>query len=245
MEPNTNFYSAKMAQLSDRELRSIATYGMGYDEKGRRAAEWELARRGQAVAEEGVAADVPDMGQAKGYRPLARSSRQPLHEDVLEAEEEVPSLIPETNTLVLATSGKRFLNLIIDYVAAMIFATIVEFSLISVSEQLGLTNPMDLLPVFSQLIWFFWSTIYYTFFEYVVNGKTIGKMLTRTRVVNEEGEKPRFTQILGRSFARLIPFDAFSFLGDEARGWHDRLPKTLVIDDQKSVLRADYSLPYA
>jgi uncharacterized RDD family membrane protein YckC len=31
----------------------------------------------------------------------------------------------------------------------------------------------------------------------------------------------------------MIPFEAFSFLGDEGRGWHDSLAKTVVVDVKK------------
>ena len=61
-------------------------------------------------------------------------------------------------------------------------------------------------------------------------GVTIGKLLTGTRVVNAKGGKPSFGQIVGRSFARMIPFEPFSFLfGDNTTGWHDSLSGTRVI----------------
>ena len=60
-------------------------------------------------------------------------------------------------------------------------------------------------------------------------GRTIGKLATGTVVVNAQGLKPTFGQICGRSFARFIPFEAFSFLGKTARGWHDKLPNTYVV----------------
>jgi hypothetical protein len=46
-------------------------------------------------------------------------------------------------------------------------------------------------------------------------------------VVDEYGEKPTFSQIVGRSFARIVPFEVFSCLG--ATGWHDDWSKTYVI----------------
>ena len=60
-------------------------------------------------------------------------------------------------------------------------------------------------------------------------GRTLGKLVTGTRVVNAAGGTPSFKQILGRSLARFIPFEAFSFLGDDGRGWHDSIPDTYVI----------------
>lgn len=71
--------------------------------------------------------------------------------------------------------------------------------------------------------------VYYLLFEAVFQ-TTPGKCLTNTIVVNENGQRPRFAQILGRTFSRLIPFDAFTFFGESSRGWHDSLPGTYVVE---------------
>ncbi|KAF1712957.1 RDD family protein [Pseudoxanthomonas sacheonensis] len=61
-------------------------------------------------------------------------------------------------------------------------------------------------------------------------GFTLGKLITGTRVVNENGEKPTFVQAVLRTICRFIPFEAFSvLLTDPARGWHDSLAKTYVV----------------
>ena len=60
-------------------------------------------------------------------------------------------------------------------------------------------------------------------------GRSLGKLITGTKVVDSFGHKPSFGKIIGRSFARLIPFEAFSFLGDTGRGWHDSLTDTYVV----------------
>ncbi|MES2672479.1 MAG: RDD family protein [Pseudomonadota bacterium] len=63
-------------------------------------------------------------------------------------------------------------------------------------------------------------------------GFTVGKLITGTRVVTEDGGRPRWGQIVGRSFARLIPFEPLSVLFSnrkQRRGWHDSLPKTYVV----------------
>ena len=58
---------------------------------------------------------------------------------------------------------------------------------------------------------------------------TPGKCITATVIVNEEGDSPSFGQVIGRTFARMIPFDALSFLGSGARGWHDSMSGTYVV----------------
>jgi uncharacterized RDD family membrane protein YckC len=60
-------------------------------------------------------------------------------------------------------------------------------------------------------------------------GRTLGKLVTGTMVVNEEGGKPSLGQVVGRTFSRFIPFEAFSFFVSSARGWHDSIPRTYVV----------------
>jgi uncharacterized RDD family membrane protein YckC len=61
--------------------------------------------------------------------------------------------------------------------------------------------------------------------------RTLAKFITGTRVVTADGTQPSFGQIVGRSFARMIPFEAFSFLGSpNPVGWHDSLSGTRVVE---------------
>lgn len=70
-----------------------------------------------------------------------------------------------------------------------------------------------------------------TFFYYIlmegISGQTLGKMITRTVVVNRYGEKPLWGEILVRTLCRFIPFDALSFI-PHGIGWHDRISQTYV-----------------
>jgi uncharacterized RDD family membrane protein YckC len=72
--------------------------------------------------------------------------------------------------------------------------------------------------------------LYYFLFE---NGRgiTIGKLITNTRVVHESGRRATTKEIFIRTLCRLIPFDAFSYLGDGV-GWHDTLSHTRVISKE-------------
>ena len=78
-------------------------------------------------------------------------------------------------------------------------------------------------------IGFVLGTIYYSIFE-GLTGRSVGKLITKTKVVNEEGEKASFDSIIRRSLCRYIPFEALSFLGSDAIGWHDTLSKTRVVE---------------
>ena len=74
--------------------------------------------------------------------------------------------------------------------------------------------------------------LYYLVFE-TFTGRTLGKYITNTKVLTEDGQKPKADKILYRTLSRLIPFDALSFLGDEGKGWHDTLSKIIVVDVAK------------
>jgi uncharacterized RDD family membrane protein YckC len=135
-----------------------------------------------------------------------------------------------------ASSGKRFANYLIDlvsyYTLAILIGTFigVVFNLpedapylqpaVTIEHQL-IENVLGLLMIVS----------YYTLFEYFFAGKTVGKWITKTRAVTQYDERMNFTTALGRSFCRLIPFEAFSFLGDSPTGWHDRFSGTKVVED--------------
>jgi uncharacterized RDD family membrane protein YckC len=113
-----------------------------------------------------------------------------------------------------ATWQKRFINTVIDNVALFIVGGI-----------LGV-----LIGDYSNILALFISVAFFAIFE-VLTQKTPGKYLTKTKVVSREGTKPAFGNIIGRSFARLIPFDALSFIYVHPIGWHDSLSATLVVPD--------------
>lgn len=70
---------------------------------------------------------------------------------------------------------------------------------------------------------------YYFIFE-TLGQRTIGKLITGTKVVLWDGSKPSAGDIALRCLCRIIPFEAFSFISERSRGWHDSLPNTYVID---------------
>ena len=72
--------------------------------------------------------------------------------------------------------------------------------------------------------------IVYPLYYIVLEGSTqasLGKLILKRIVVNEYGDKPTFKQIVGRSYARLVPFEQFSCFAE--KGWHDEWSKTFVI----------------
>ncbi|OUS01386.1 hypothetical protein A9Q86_06265 [Flavobacteriales bacterium 33_180_T64] len=138
---------------------------------------------------------------------------------------------------VLATKGVRFANLIIDYIIRVILIFIVGILIGIISELTGSYALYDIIIesdsrivdyVFAYMI----LLVYYTTVE-TLTGRSIGKYITKTKVVLFDGSKPTFNEVLVRTLCRMIPLEGLSFLGDIGKGWHDTMSKTYVVDIEK------------
>lgn len=141
-----------------------------------------------------------------------------------------PSLVTPSK-LEVASRLKRFLNSVVDGIVARVIQAMVGVALAIV---LGVMDSEELLddPWFNVMLILANVTIFLGYFLFMeaLFQRTVGKMVTGTLVVTNDGRKPSFGQCLGRTFARLIPFEAFSFLGStNPVGWHDSLAKTKVV----------------
>lgn len=130
------------------------------------------------------------------------------------------------------SSGKRFANYIIDRICVFIFKIILA---LTTGIILGIILPSFIETIeensflFEFLFTLVSTVIYYTLFE-ALTGRTIGKLITKTKVVDENKNSIGFSTAFIRSISRFIPFEAFSFLGSEVRGWHDTISKTYVVN---------------
>lgn len=128
--------------------------------------------------------------------------------------------------LVTASTGKRFLNNLIDGIVIQCFA---------VPIQLGMSMADDNLS--SIFVTFCGQFAYYTLLESLNNGKTLGKMATGTRVVSDYGYKAEGGAIAIRTLCRFVPFNAISiFFNDNSIMWHDKWSSTIVVDEKQSIL---------
>lgn len=139
---------------------------------------------------------------------------------------------------ILAPKEQRFLNFIIDRIVFyLIFFTIgmlivLIFMLIGFEKGiLWMENLENIGRGWDYLLSYTAMFIYFFVMESYLS-KTIGKAITRTSVVLENGEKPTFKDISIRSISRFVPFDALSFLGTLGNGWHDKWSKTYVVKDE-------------
>jgi uncharacterized RDD family membrane protein YckC len=134
---------------------------------------------------------------------------------------------PASESQMLAGKGRRFGTLLIDYVGFYLIMFVVGVIL-----GILYRGQVRMFGVWTwQLIALVVLLAYYLFFESLWQ-RTPGKFILGTMVVNRDGEKPSFKQILGRTLCRFIPFEAFSFFGEE--GWHDSIPSTKVVMVRRS-----------
>ena len=124
----------------------------------------------------------------------------------------------------LASAGQRFANHIIDIIVYYILLFIFIGFIGSLGSATSALAGLEVLAIWGIRILYFWGME-------AATGKTVGKFVTRTHIVKPDGSKPEPINVLGRSLSRLIPFDAFSYLGNRAIGWHDSIPKIYVIKD--------------
>ncbi len=129
--------------------------------------------------------------------------------------------------------SKRFFNYLID----MIFFYIIMFTVGIILGGMAIISGDSSMVEESTSNNLLWNLIgililltYYITFESFL-GKTIGKMVTNTKVVTIDGSKPTVQQIIKRSFIRMIPFEFLSLLSDIPQGWHDKWSNTMVVDD--------------
>ncbi|WP_034257709.1 RDD family protein [Altibacter lentus] len=122
-------------------------------------------------------------------------------------------------------SGIRFVNFLIDFIVWLVLAFIISFIIglfVQATDQ-GMISLIGYILIFGTFI------AYYALME-IKFQKTIGKFVTKTKVVKMNGEKPTDGDIITRTFCRLIPFDRLSFLFVK-NGIHDFLSKTKVVKD--------------
>ncbi|MFD1161081.1 MULTISPECIES: RDD family protein [Hwangdonia] len=141
-----------------------------------------------------------------------------------------------------ATKGNRFANYIVDLLAIILVFWIVVFGAFYLFYSFATdTTPADNLifymenlnPLLDRLITAIVLAFVYFSIEMLTKGRSIGKYITKTKVVLADGTKPTASDYLKRSFSRMIPFEALSFLGSQSRGWHDTISKTFVVNIDK------------
>lgn len=140
-----------------------------------------------------------------------------------------------------ASTGQRFFNWLIDHLLmrfGLIYATGYAAGVIlaiafpdfiqrvQIKRALG-EDVMGDLIIIGYVVGIISYIFYYTISEKFFKGYTLGKLITGTRVIREDGQELTFKDAILRSLSRLVPFETFS--GFALRPWHDTWTKTMVI----------------
>lgn len=137
----------------------------------------------------------------------------------------------DTSTLreISVSNGIRFINYLIDcfVIGFLLILVMAGFFSMRDNSESAIDTFTGALNLWAYLLWF----LYYFFMEAYLGGRTIGKMVTGSIVVNKDGLLPTPANIAGRTLCRFIPFDIISFIF--TRGWHDSIPDVYVVDKRQ------------
>jgi uncharacterized RDD family membrane protein YckC len=138
---------------------------------------------------------------------------------------EAGTVSQETRHYGLASPIQRFVNFVVDYLGMFLFGIVIAipFALLWPEALDGLNGAWA-----ERLVSLVIMLLYYLVFE-SWTGRTLGKLVTGTRVIDVDGGRPPPLRILWRTLARCIPFEAVSFLQNGQPGVHDRVSKTRVV----------------
>jgi len=128
----------------------------------------------------------------------------------------------------LVSGGLRFMHLVVDSTIVGFIYTVLQ----TILFRLHIDSPSLGIEITIITLYFFYFFISYLIMEQLFQ-TTLGKLISQSVVVDVYGNKPDFKTILLRCIIRVIPFDGLTFLGDEARGWHDKLSETYGISKKE------------
>jgi len=148
--------------------------------------------------------------------------------------------VGDSGTFPQASVGKRFLNYLLDFGAMFVFGLGIgllwalafpeQWAESEAESSTSSTSWVSTGKVNDTMVGWAILVIYYLIFK-ATTGRSLGKLITGTKVVTVDHQhRASFLQILGRSIARLIPFEQFSILTSDHRMWHDSLSGTIVVD---------------
>ena len=142
---------------------------------------------------------------------------------------------PSEHEFEPASRSRRFVNSLIDTVASLLVAIVVGVLLAIVWPQLFTTlfDPQEPSVGMNYLVGMVVGLLYYLPLE-AATGRTLGKLITGTKVVSTSGAPLTFPQVLGRTLARYIPFEVFTFLSSSRVGLHDKLSNTRVVSSRQA-----------
>lgn len=143
---------------------------------------------------------------------------------------------------LLASQGQRFLNfgidVLIQYVIILGMGTTIEL-IADITNNYALSDWLESMSRSELLFYVVFTAFFYYYLTEMYFSRTFAKYFTKTIVVTNEGSKPNYKMIFIRTLCRFIPFEAFSFLSESSRGWHDKYSKTYVVKKKRLTQKRD------
>ena len=122
----------------------------------------------------------------------------------------------------VASTGRRFATFMLDNVGCMILSFFVcGLLLVQFQHRAAFLFKGAWGYVYFSGV----ACAYYLFFEGLW-GRTPGKLVLGTVVTDLDGQPPALGAIVKRTLARIVPFEALTFLGEH--GFHDKVSRTQV-----------------
>ncbi len=149
--------------------------------------------------------------------------------EVLEPREDILTFDPQYDR---ASTGKRFVNYLVDIVS--FYIAIFGLGILIGIFVPGVITALDDLASYTlldRLVSLILYAIFMGLVEGMFKGKTLGKLITRTRAVNLDGTPVSFATAFARGFSRAVPFCALSAFGSPSNPWQDRWTNTMVIEE--------------
>jgi uncharacterized RDD family membrane protein YckC len=156
----------------------------------------------------------------------------------MEQQENLLDELHEQQNLMPVSGGKRFANYIVDVIAFYIFIFIIAYLYFMFNPEAAYrfdSRSQDLGILENILILFIYALFMGTQ-EAIFKGRSIGKFITGTRAVNEDGSKITTQTAFTRGLSRAVPFCVFSALGTPCHPWQDSWTDTVVVEEKNRVI---------
>ncbi len=164
-----------------------------------------------------------------------QSAGDALHQDFLAEESQHLE-----QQYVYGTQGQRFVNWLIDnlllryglsYLTGMALGLLLLAIAPDFLNEIALDQAMGKISIGFWVLAYFIGTlnyiVYYTLCEKLFKGYTLGKLISGTRAIRQDGQELTIKDALLRSLSRCVPFEVFS--GFSTLTWHDSWTDTMVV----------------
>jgi uncharacterized RDD family membrane protein YckC len=133
-----------------------------------------------------------------------------------------------------SSAGKRLANYLIDLVLfyILLFVLGIVLALLSPTFRGILINESSGFGLLDRFITLLLYAVYMSVVEALFHGKSLGKLITKTKAVNLDGSQITTATAFERGFSRAVPFCVFSAFGNPSNPWQDRWTNTMVINEK-------------